>query len=69
MPAEKKVTKKMIKEMVLDFLEQSSACPDTKKGKFRCGMKHRNALVLATSHNNIPRATAVEFFHEGRILS
>jgi len=51
--------------MILDFLEQSSACPDTKKGKFRCGMKHRNALVLATSHNDVPRATALEFFHEG----
>jgi nitroimidazol reductase NimA-like FMN-containing flavoprotein (pyridoxamine 5'-phosphate oxidase superfamily) len=61
----KKITKKMIREKILGFLQQSSACPDTKKGKFRCGMEHRNALVLATSHNDVPRATALEFFHEG----
>jgi nitroimidazol reductase NimA-like FMN-containing flavoprotein (pyridoxamine 5'-phosphate oxidase superfamily) len=61
----KKITKKVIREKILGFLEQSSACPDTKKGKFRCGMKHRNALVLATSYKDMPRATALEFFHEG----
>jgi hypothetical protein len=61
----KKITKKVIREKILGFLQQSSACPDTKKGTFRCGMKHRNALVLATSYNDIPRATALEFFHEG----
>jgi nitroimidazol reductase NimA-like FMN-containing flavoprotein (pyridoxamine 5'-phosphate oxidase superfamily) len=65
MRSEKKITKIMIREKILEFLEQSSACPDTKKGTFCCGMKHRNALVLATSHNDVPRATALEFFHEG----
>jgi len=65
MSREKKVTKKMIKEMILGFLEQSSASLDTKKGKFRCGMKHRNALVLSTSYKDVPRATAVEFYNEG----
>ena len=65
---EKKVTKRMIKEMILDFLHKSSASPDTKKEKFRCGMNHRNALVLSTSCKDIPRATALEFFHEGLTL-
>ena len=65
MSREKKVTKRRIKKMILDFLEQSSGSPDTQKGKFRCGMKHRNALVLATSYKDMPRATALEFFHEG----
>ena len=68
MPREKKVTKKMIKEMILDFLEQSSGSPDPEKGKFRCGMKHRNALVLSTSYKDVPRATALEFFNEGLTL-
>ena len=68
MSREKKITKRMIKEMILDFLEQSSGSPDTQKGKFRCGMKHRNALVLSTSYQDIPRATALEFFNEGLTL-
>lgn len=68
MKNEKKISKKAVREKILAFLDQSAALPDTRKGKFRCGMKHRNALVLATSYEDVPRATALEFFHEGLTL-
>ncbi len=65
MTAKKVPGKAAVKKKILDFLDRSAATPDTKKGAHRCGMVHRNALVLATSHKDIPRATALEFFHEG----
>jgi len=64
----RKKTKSMIRKEIIGFLRSTSALPDKKKGKYRCGMVHRNALVLATSFKDIPRATALEFFHEGLTL-
>lgn len=61
MKTEKKMTRKLVKEKILAFLDQSAATVDVKKGKHRCGMTHRNALVLATSHEDVPRATALDF--------
>jgi nitroimidazol reductase NimA-like FMN-containing flavoprotein (pyridoxamine 5'-phosphate oxidase superfamily) len=58
----------MIKKKIISFLKVTSALPDKKQGKYRCGMIHRNALVLATSYRDAPRATALEFFHEGLTL-
>ena len=68
MKTEKKVSQKAVRQKILDFLDRSAASPDLEKGRFRCGMKHRNALVLATSYKDVPRATALEFFHEGLTL-
>jgi len=44
----RKKTKSMIRKEIIGFLRSTSAQPDKKKGKYRCGMVHRNALVLAT---------------------
>lgn len=56
------------RKKILQFLDRTAATPDTLTGPHRCGMHHRNALVLATAHDNQPRATALEFFHEGLTL-
>ena len=68
MAVAQKKSKSAIKEEIIAFLKSTSALPDRKRGKYRCGMVHRNALVLATSFKDIPRATALEFFHEGLTL-
>ncbi|MEI6126734.1 MAG: pyridoxamine 5'-phosphate oxidase family protein [Pseudomonadota bacterium] len=65
MKTKKNLSKAAIRKKILAVLCATSGLPDTHSGKHRCGMLHRNALVLATSYKDVPRATALEFFHEG----
>ena len=68
MAAVQKKSKSQIKKEIIEFLSRSCGVPDPKKGKHRCGIMHRNCLVLATSYKDKPRATPLEFFHEGLTL-
>jgi len=68
MPALQKKTKAQIKKDIINFLDRTSGGVDPKPGKSSCGMLHRNALVLATSYKDTPRATVLEFFNEGLTL-
>jgi hypothetical protein len=68
MPAMQKKTKARIKKDIISFLDKTSGGVDLKPGKHGCGMVHHNALVLATSYNDTPRATVLEFFNEGLTL-
>jgi len=68
MKKNQKLSKAAIKKKILDVLDATSGLPDPKPGKYGCGMLHRTALVLATSHKDMPRATALEFFNEGLTL-
>jgi len=63
-----KLSKAAIKKKILGVLDTTAGRPDPKPGKSGCGMLHRTALVLATSCNDKPRATALEFFNEGLTL-
>jgi len=63
-----KKSKTQIKKEIIDFLQSTCGVPDKRTGKYRCGTIHRTSLVLATAHDNIPRATPLEFFHEGLTL-
>ncbi len=60
-----KRTKAQIKKVIIEFLNRTSGAADKKPGRHSCGMVHRNALVLATSYKDSPRATPLEFFNEG----
>ncbi|MFC1669575.1 pyridoxamine 5'-phosphate oxidase family protein [Spirochaetota bacterium] len=60
-----KQTKTQIKNEMVKFLDNSCGRPDRKPNKYSCGIKHKNCLVLATSRNDMPRATPLEFFNEG----
>ena len=68
MGAAEKASKAFVKKKILDVLAATSGRPDPQKGRHRCGMLHRTALVLATSYKDEPRATALEFFNEGLTL-
>jgi nitroimidazol reductase NimA-like FMN-containing flavoprotein (pyridoxamine 5'-phosphate oxidase superfamily) len=68
MTQQEKKTKAQIKKDIIEFLNQTSGSADKKPGRHSCGMVHRNALVLATSHKDAPRATPLEFFNEGLII-
>lgn len=62
----KKDTKTMaeIEQEILDFLNFASTKPG-RTGRKGCPLKHGLASVLSTVHNNIPRATPVDFFNDG----
>ncbi len=60
-----KKTKPAIKKEIIEFLDSTSGQADKNPKRYSCGMVHRNALVLATSYNDAPRATPLEFFNEG----
>lgn len=63
-----KRTKVQIKKDIIDFLNRTSGAADENPGRYSCGMTHRNALVLATSYRDAPRATPLEFFNEGMTI-
>jgi len=68
MPSPRKTGKAAVRAKILAVLNSTSGLADTRAGAYRCGMIHRNALVLATSYKDAPRATALEFFNEGLTL-
>jgi hypothetical protein len=57
-----------VKKEILEFLGSCCGLVDPNPGTYSCGMTHRTALVLATSYRDAPRATPLEFFHEGLTL-
>jgi len=59
-------TKAQIEKEIIAFLNKMS----THKGTpgVGCGLAHGSSLVLATSRNNQPRATTLDFFNEGMTL-
>ncbi len=61
-------TNSQIKEEIIAFLDKCCGLVDSVKEEHRCGTIHRNCLVLATSRNDMPRATPLEFFNEGLTL-
>lgn len=57
-------TRQQLKKEIIQFLNEASS----KKGastKPGCPLKHGLASVLATVHENTPRATPVDFFNDG----
>lgn len=65
MPAHKTKSQAAVRKDIIAFLDKTSGRKDPRPGKHSCGIRHRNALVLATSYRDTPRATALEFFNEG----
>ncbi len=68
MAAAREISKAAVRKKIIDFLNRTSGQVDARPGKGSCGMIHRNALVLATSAKDTPRATVLEFFNEGLTL-
>ncbi len=64
----KKKTKAQIRKDIIDFLDATSGQIDPRPGKNSCGVRHRNALVLATCSDNDPRATVLEYFNDGMTI-
>ena len=59
------IPRKELEKEILDFLDSTSGKVDPNPGPQSCGINHRTSLVLATSYDDEPRATPLEFFNEG----
>jgi hypothetical protein len=68
MASTKRISKAAVRRKIIEFLNRASGQVDARPGKGSCGMIHKNALVLATSAKDTPRATVLEFFNEGLTL-
>ena len=68
MATSREISKVVVRRKIIDFLNASACQIDSRPGKQSCGMIHKNALVLATSAKDAPRATVLEFFNEGLSL-
>jgi hypothetical protein len=61
-------TQAAIRRDIVEFLNATSGRVDPNPGPSSCGIRHRNALVLATCYGSRPRATVLEFFNEGMTI-
>ncbi len=59
------IPREELEKEILEFLDSTSGKVDPNPGPHGCGLIHRNCLVLATSYEDEPRATPLEFFNEG----
>jgi len=57
-------SREQVEKEILEFLNESSSKEGTTT-KPGCPLKHGLACVLATVHENIPRATPADFFSDG----
>lgn len=64
----KKKTKAQLRKDIIDFFNATSGRIDPRPNRHSCGIRHRNALVLATCSGQEPRATVLEFFNEGMTI-
>jgi len=62
------ISREELEKEILAFLDKTCCIPDPNPGPHSCGTIHRTSLVLATSYEDEPRATPLEFFHEGLTL-
>ena len=54
-----------LEKEINEFLIERATKSGGKHTKPGCNLKHGDACVLSTCHNNIPRATPVDFFYDG----
>jgi nitroimidazol reductase NimA-like FMN-containing flavoprotein (pyridoxamine 5'-phosphate oxidase superfamily) len=59
------ISRGQLEKEIIEFLDSTSGLPDPNPGQNGCGTIHRTSLVLATSYEDVPRATPLEFFNEG----
>jgi nitroimidazol reductase NimA-like FMN-containing flavoprotein (pyridoxamine 5'-phosphate oxidase superfamily) len=60
-------SREQLEREIREFLNEASSKPGTST-KPGCPLNHGLACVLATVHENIPRATPVDFFSDGLTL-
>ena len=67
MSNKKEISAKDLEKEIIEFLTERATKSGGKHLKPGCNLKHGQACVLATSHENVPRATPVDFFCDGTL--
>ena len=62
---EEQISREELEREILEFLDTTCGISEAHPGPHSCGTIHRTSLVLATCYQDEPRATPLEFFHEG----
>ncbi|MEI6125761.1 MAG: pyridoxamine 5'-phosphate oxidase family protein [Pseudomonadota bacterium] len=65
MSTKKEISAQELEKEISAFLMDRATHSGGKHNKPGCNLKHGYACVLATCHDNIPRATPVDFFCDG----
>jgi nitroimidazol reductase NimA-like FMN-containing flavoprotein (pyridoxamine 5'-phosphate oxidase superfamily) len=60
-------SREQLERQIREFLSEASSKPG-RSSKPGCPLNHGLACVLATIHDNIPRATPVDFFSDGMTI-
>ena len=67
MGEKKEIPAKELEKEILEFLEERATKSGGKHSRPGCNLQHGLACVLATCHDNIPRATPVDYFCDGSL--
>ena len=67
MNSKREISVKTLEKEIIEFLTERATKSGGKHTSPGCNLKHGQACVLATSHENTPRATPVDFFCDGTL--
>jgi len=67
MSDKKEISVDALESEIIEFLSERATKSGGKHTCPGCNLKHGHACVLATSHENVPRATPVDFFCDGTL--
>jgi len=63
----KEISAAELEKEIIEFLTDKATKSGGKNTGFGCNLEHGWACVLATSHENVPRATPADFFCDGTL--
>jgi len=67
MPEKKEISLEETEQEIIEFLSLRATHSGGKRTESGCNLQHGQACVLATCHDNVPRATPVDFFSDGTL--
>ncbi len=67
MSKKKEISLKETEQEIIEFLSVRATHSGGKHTEPGCNLKHGQACVLATCHDNVPRATPVDFFSDNTL--
>ncbi len=67
MSGKTEISAEELEKEIIEFLTERATTSGGENTGMGCNLKHGRACVLATSHENVPRATPVDFFCDGTL--
>ena len=67
MSEKKEISLEETEQEIIEFISERATHSGGKNTEPGCNLQHGQACVLATCHDNVPRATPVDFFSDGTL--